>query len=169
MNHLWKTNPSHMLLEQVCCIYSTSVLLRIHYPSLQYTLNYSTSYTEGPRECNPHSNLLLVGWSGNWIPVEARFSAPVQMPVGPAHHDIAMRLKKANSNFSMLSLNLHGLFYGELYLLPLTLHSETSLWYTPVVGAQDYTCCILWCSTQILPRHSFKIVIQFHSTCIHVI
>ena len=85
------------------------------------------------------SDSLRVGRSGNRIPVEARYSAPVQTGPGahPAsytigtgslsrgwsgqgvtntHPHLAPRLKKEYSYTSTPPLGRQGLFYGELYL-----------------------------------------------------
>jgi hypothetical protein len=132
MNHLWKTSPSHLLLVQVGFIYSSCVLLlRIHYPSLQCALNYSTSsYSEGPGQHNLHSNLPLVGRSGNWIPVKARFYAPVQTPLGPAQPPVRQAKQPGCGADCPLrsSAEVKGSIQQSLY--PLSQPSWPVLWST---------------------------------------
>ena len=98
------------------------------------------SLAQRPGQRSRYSDSLRAGWSGDHIPMEARFSAPVQTGCGahPASYTkcngslspgvkrpgrgldhpphLAPMLKKEQSFISRTHLGLRGLFQGDLYL-----------------------------------------------------
>ena len=103
-----------------------------------YKVNYAVTTLE-PGQLSRYSDSLRAGWSGDRIPVEARFSAPVQtgpwdhpasytMSTGSfpgissqgmaltTHLHLVPRLKEEQSYTSTPPQGLHGLFQGELDL-----------------------------------------------------
>ena len=159
-----KQIKSYLLLVQVCFIYSTCVLLllRIHYPGLQCALNYSTSYTEGPREAICIATCYWLDGPG--IESQRRqdylhLSRPHLGPACPlyneqstrdvvstAHHDLALRLKKAYSNSSTPSLNLlqwtlpftFNITYWKISTICSSWHTRLQMLYS-VIQYTDFT------------------------------
>lgn len=114
---------------------------KFKYTQLQYMKS-------GPRECSEYSNPLLAGESGDWIPVEARFSAHIQ--TGPWAHTASNTIRittfpevkrlrcglnhpptssakvKVRVQLHLYSQSLlHGTLWDKLYLsIYLTIHEK---------------------------------------------